>query len=128
MAAKGLNEWGWHDLFVSLLKFHFMKSISFRMAIASAVAAGLLSFSTLRDGSIHGTVNPPEGGVRAWAESATDTLKAPIINGSYDIAGAKPGTYKIIIEAKPPYRNAAKDGVMVSDGQSSDAGEIQLEK
>jgi hypothetical protein len=55
-------------------------------------------------------------------------LRAPIINGSYEISGVKPGTYKIIIEAKPPYRNAAKDGVMVSDGQSSDAGEIRLEK
>ena len=55
-------------------------------------------------------------------------LKAPIVNGSYEIAGLKPGTYKVIIEAKPPYRNAAKDGVMVSDGQSSDAGEIRLEK
>ena len=99
-----------------------------RMAIASVVAAGLLAFSAIRDGSIHGTVSPPEGGIQAWAESASDTLKAPIINGSYDIAGAKPGTYKIIIEAKPPYRNAAKDGVMVSDGQASDAGEIRLEK
>jgi len=98
------------------------------MAVASVVAAGLLAFSTIRDGSIHGTVSPPEGGIRAWAESASDTVKAPIINGSYDIAGVKPGTYKIVIEAKPPYRNAAREGVMVSDGQASDAGEIRLEK
>jgi hypothetical protein len=105
-----------------------MKFTSFRIAIVSTAAAGLFAFSSLRDGSIHGTVSPPEGGVRAWAELYTDTLKAPIINGSYDIAGAEPGTYKVIIEAKPPYRNAAKDGVMVSDGQSSDAGEIRLEK
>ncbi|HTR29638.1 MAG TPA: carboxypeptidase-like regulatory domain-containing protein [Puia sp.] len=105
-----------------------MKSISLRMAVASVVAAGLLAFSTIRDGSIHGTVSPPEGGIRAWAESASDTVKAPIINGSYDIAGVKPGTYKIVIEAKPPYRNAAREGVMVSDGQASDAGEIRLEK
>jgi hypothetical protein len=79
-------------------------------------------------GSIHGTVSPADGGVRAWAESYTDTLKAPIINGSYEITGVKPGTYKVIIEAKPPYLNAAKDGVMVSGGQSSDAGEIRLQK
>jgi hypothetical protein len=105
-----------------------MKFTSFRIAIVSAAAAGLFAFSSLRDGSIRGTVSPADGGVRAWAESYTDTLKAPIINGSYEIAGLKPGTYKVIIEAKPPYRNAAKDGVMVSDGQSSDAGEIRLEK
>ena len=105
-----------------------MKFTTFRIAIVSAAAAGLLAFSSLRDGSIHGTVSPAEGGVRAWAESYTDMLKAPIVNGSYEITGAKPGTYKVIIEAKPPYRNAAKDGVMVSDGQSSDVGEIRLEK
>jgi hypothetical protein len=105
-----------------------MKITSFRLAIISAAAAGLFAFSSLRDGSIHGTVNPPEGGVRAWAESVADTLKAPIINGAYEISGVKPGIYKVIIEAKPPYRNAAKDGVMVNDGQSSDAGEIRLEK
>src|SRR6201996_3377698 len=105
-----------------------MKRTTFRLTILSVAAAGLFAFATLRDGAIRGTVTPPEGGVRAWAESATDTLKAPIVNGSYEISGAKPGTYKVIIEAKPPYRNAAKDGVMVNDGQSSDGGEIRLEK
>ena len=105
-----------------------MKFTTFRIAIVCAAIAGLFAFSSLRDGSIRGTVTPAEGGVRAWAESYTDTLKAPIVNGSYEISGVKPGTYKVIIEAKPPYRNAAKDGVMVSDGQTSDAGEIRLEK
>jgi hypothetical protein len=105
-----------------------MKVTTFRIAIVSVVSAGLLAFTALRDGSIHGTVSPAEGGVRAWAESYTDTVRAPIVNGSYEIAGLKPGTYKVIIEAKPPYRNAAKDGVMVSDGQPSDAGEIRLQK
>jgi hypothetical protein len=105
-----------------------MKITSFRIAIVSAAAAGLFAFTSLREGSIRGTVTPPEGGVRAWAESYTDTVRAPIVNGVYEIAGLKPGTYKVIIEAKPPYRNAAKDGVMVIDGQSSDAGEIRLEK
>ena len=71
---------------------------------------------------------PADAAVRAWAESVTDTLRAPIVNGAFEITDAKPGTYKIIIEAKPPYRNAAKDGIMVSDGQSADAGEIKLEK
>ena len=35
---------------------------------------------------------------------------------------------KVIIEAKPPYKNAAKDGVSVTDGQAADAGQIALEK
>ena len=106
-----------------------MKHTSLKTIAATAVTAiGLFAFTHLRSGSIKGTITPAEGGVRAWAESASDTIKAPIINGAYEITDAKPGTYKIIIEAKPPYKNIAKDGIMVSDGQAADAGEIKLEK
>jgi hypothetical protein len=110
------------------LKCYVMKITSFKIAALAIAITGIFSFAVMKDGSIRGTVTPAEGGVRAWAESSTDTLKAPIVNGTYEINGAKPGTYKVIIEAKPPYRNAAKDDVMVNDGQSSDAGEIKLEK
>lgn len=92
------------------------------------IVAALFAFTHLKVGSIRGTVTPAEGGVRAWAESATDTLRAPIVNGSYEIPDVKPGAYKIIIEAKPPYRNIAKDGIMVNDGQAADVGEIKLDK
>jgi hypothetical protein len=100
----------------------------FRLAAIAVVITWSLAFLPFRGGTIRGSVIPADGGLRAWAESAVDTLKAPIISGSYEIADAKPGTYKIIIEAKPPYKNVAKDGVMVSDGQTTDAGEITLEK
>ena len=100
----------------------------FKLGAVAVAAAGLFAFAHLRVGSIRGTITPAEAGVRAWAESATDTLKAPIVNGAFEITNAKPGAYKIIIEAKPPYRNIAKDGLMVTDGQATDAGEITLEK
>ena len=96
---------------------------------ATAIAAVLvLAFARHRLGSIKGTVTPLDAGVRAWAESAIDTLRAPILNGSYEISNARPGAYKIIIEAKPPYRNIARDGLIVTDGQETDAGEIKLDK
>lgn len=101
---------------------------SFKLAAITIAAAGLFAFSNLRSGAIKGTVSPADGATRAWAESSTDTLRALVINGAYEITDAKPGTYKIIIEAKPPYKNAAKDGITVSDGQAADAGEIKLEK
>lgn len=99
-----------------------------RLVATTIIVAGLAAFTHFRVGSIKGTVTPAEGGVRAWAESATDTLRAPIINGSYEITDVKPGAYKIVIEAKPPYRNIAKDGIMVSDGQAAEVGEIKLDK
>lgn len=99
-----------------------------RIIGATLIVAALFAFTHLKVGSIRGTVTPAEGGVRAWAESVTDTLRAPIVNGSYEIPDVKPGAYKIIIEAKPPYRNIAKDGIMVNDGQAADVGEIKLDK
>lgn len=101
---------------------------SVKLAVITVAAAGLFAFSNLRSGSIKGTVSPADGATRAWAESSTDTLRALVINGAYEITDAKPGVYKIIIEAKPPYRNAAKNDITVSDGKAADAGEIKLEK
>jgi hypothetical protein len=101
-----------------------------KLKLEAAVIAALILFASAqhRLGSIKGTVLPVDAGVRAWAESATDTLRAPILNGSYQITDAKPGAYKVVIEAKPPYRNIARDGLMVTDGQVTDAGEIKLDK
>jgi hypothetical protein len=100
----------------------------FKLAAVIIAAAGLFAFSSLRSGSIKGTVSPADGAARVWAESSTDTVKELVINGAYEISDVKPGTYNIIIEAKPPYKNAAKNGVAVNDGQAADAGEIKLEK
>jgi hypothetical protein len=112
----------------NLLKIFIMNYIKVKLAAIGFAAAGLFAFNSLQSGSIKGTVSPAEGATRAWAESSADTVKALVINGSYEITDVKPGTYKVIIEAKPPYKNAAKDGVAVADGQSADAGEIRLEK
>jgi hypothetical protein len=105
-----------------------MNFTSVKLAAVTVAAAGLFAFSNLRSGSIKGTVSPADGATRAWALSSTDTLKALVINGAYEITDAKPGSYKVIIEAKPPYKNAAKDGITVQDGQAADAGEIKLDK
>lgn len=107
-----------------------MKSIKSRLAAFGIVAAatGLFAFTAIQAGSVKGTVSPADGAVRAWALSGTDTLKATIDKGAFEITGAKAGTYRVIIEAKPPYKNAAKDGVTVVDGQPTDIGEIKLEQ
>lgn len=105
-----------------------MKFPQLKLASIGIAAAGLFAFSTLATGTIKGKVSPSDAAVRAWAESSTDTVNAAIQNGMFEIDNVKPGTYKIVIEAKPPYKNAAKEGVSVMDGQSADAGEIMLSK
>jgi hypothetical protein len=105
-----------------------MKQMKLSLMALGIATAGFFAFTTIETGSIKGTVSPAEGAVQAWAISATDTLKAPVANGMYEIPAAKAGTYKLIIEAKPPYKNAAKEGVAVMDGSATEVPEIKLEK
>jgi hypothetical protein len=91
-------------------------------------SAFTFAFTIHQGGSIKGIVVPVEGGVHAWAECSADTLMGNITNGSFEISDVKPGSYRIIIEARPPYRNASKENVIVASGQVVDAGEFKLEK
>ena len=105
-----------------------MKSAKLTLVALIIAAAGLFAFNSIKDGSVKGTVTPADAAARAWVISSTDTLKATVDKGVFEISSVKPGTYKLIIEAKPPYKNVSKEGITVADGQPTDVGEIKLEK
>ncbi len=98
------------------------------MGALAVATAGLFAFNGIKGGTLKGSVSPAEGAVNAWALSSTDTLKAVVSGGMYEIPNVKPGVYKVIIEAKPPYKNASKDNVSVSDNQSTQVEEIKLQQ
>lgn len=104
-----------------------MKQMKMTALALGVMTAGLFAFQSF-DGTIKGTVSPADGAVQAWALSSSDTLKAAINNGAFEIANVKPGDYRLIIEAKAPYKNQAKEGVSVKDGAPTEVGEIKLEK
>jgi hypothetical protein len=112
--------------YLLIIKFLVMKTFKTGIIALSIATAGLFAFKSIDTGSIKGTITPADGATKAWALSNTDTLKADIQAGSFEIMGAKAGTYRLIIEAKPPYRNTAKDNVAVTDGQPTNVGEIKL--
>jgi len=106
-----------------------MKATNLKMAALGITAAlGLFAFTIVKTGSIKGTVAPSASATKAFAVSGMDTVKATIDNGSFNISDVKPGTYKLVIEAMPPYKNFEKEGVTVADGQSTDVGEITLQQ
>jgi len=106
-----------------------MKKIKTALVAFSIVTAGLFAFNSRPlTGSIRGSVSPADGASRVWAVSSSDTAAGNIQSGAFEIVVAKEGTYKVIVEAKPPYRNVAKDNITVMNGQSTDVGVINLER
>jgi hypothetical protein len=89
---------------------------------------GLFAFTIFQGGSIKGKIIPADGASQVWAISATDTLKAAIGQGNFEITNAKAGTYKVYIDAIDPYKDVVKEGIQLSDGGTVDLGEIQLTK
>ncbi|MBO9564933.1 MAG: carboxypeptidase regulatory-like domain-containing protein [Niastella sp.] len=89
-------------------------------------SAALFSF-TLRPGSgIKGTVAPAESAGTVYAISGTDTLKVEVAQGAFLFSDIKPGTYKVTVEAKAPYKNFSKEDIAVKDGEVVDLGAITL--
>ncbi|MEO5997469.1 MAG: carboxypeptidase-like regulatory domain-containing protein [Chitinophagaceae bacterium] len=108
-----------------------MKNVKLKIAALTLATASIFAFNsgtTMQAVSIKGTVSPAEGASKVWALSSTDTLKADIDKGTFEIPNVKPGIYQVIIEAKSPYKNTAKDGVTVEQGKGTDVGEIKLDK
>jgi len=106
-----------------------MKKIKTALVALSIAAAGLFAYNSHPvTGSIRGTVSPADGAARVWAVSSLDTTSGAVQSGAFEIVVPKEGMYKVIVEAKPPYRNAAKDNVSVANGQTTDVGQINLER
>ena len=101
-----------------------------KLLIPAAFAACILlfAFNARFAGSIKGKVSPADAATRIWAQSATDTAHADIMNGNFEIPNLKAGTYKVVVDAKPPYQNMSKDNVVVADGQATDVGTITLNR
>ena len=105
-----------------------MKNTRIGLWALSAMIAGLFAFTSFQGGSIKGKVTPADGASQVWALSATDTLKAMINQGSFEIQNVNTGTYKVYIDAVEPYKDVIKEGVQVTDGGTTDLGEISLQK
>ncbi|MEP7280146.1 MAG: hypothetical protein ABI813_15975 [Bacteroidota bacterium] len=87
-----------------------------------------MSFNKISTGSVRGRVTPPEAGLIAFLFSGKDTVSVNVVSGAFQFSNIKAGNYRLLIEAAPPYRNAVKDGIIVADGQYTDAGQVELQK
>jgi hypothetical protein len=89
--------------------------------------AVLYAYRPIDQSSITGKVTPADQANAVWAISGTDSTSANVINGVFSLT-AKAGTYKVIVDAKDPYKDVALEGIVVKDGGATDLGEIKLKK
>ena len=83
------------------------------------------SFASKFRSGIQGTIDPPEGAKRIWAVSGKDTVSIIPAPGTF-IMDLKPGSWKLVVEAVLPYKNAERDAILVTDGEITDVGLIKL--
>lgn len=115
-----------------------MRKIILAGAIASILIGNLMPFdmqqsSAIRrssgkwQSSITGKVSPADGAEVVWVMGTADSVKAAVALGSFSIQ-VKPGLYKLIIDAKEPFKDAQLDNLDVKENQVLDVGEIILQK
>jgi hypothetical protein len=116
------------DNYLSSFKSFIMKKKLAGSGILLTLIGGLFAFSTFEQASITGKVSPGDGAQAIWAISATDSVKSTnISSGSFSLQ-AKPGTYKLIIDAKEPYKDVTLDNLELKQDQVLDVGEIVLQQ
>ncbi|MGC4037118.1 MAG: carboxypeptidase regulatory-like domain-containing protein [Chitinophagaceae bacterium] len=104
-----------------------MKRVLLACGIVISGITGLYAFRTIDQGSITGKVSPADQANAVWAVSGADSVTANVVNGAFSLS-VKAGTYKVIVDAKEPYKDASVDNVTVADGSPIDVGEIKLQK
>lgn len=104
-----------------------MKRNRISLGILAASIAGFFAFSAPQS-AIVGSVSPPDGVDAVWAISKVDSVKGVVINTGGFSLSVKPGTYKLIVDAKSPYKDVELPNVEVKDNQPMDVGEIVLKQ
>lgn len=102
-----------------------------KKTILSVCLAGIsvLGFTSMRDlaaPTISGKVTPADAADAVWAIKDVDTIKSTIgSDGAFQVE-VTPGTWKLVISAKPPYKNAEVNQLEAAEDKNTDVGEIKL--
>ena len=76
---------------------------------------------------ITGRVSPANGAEIVWVIGAKDSLSGPIVSGIFSLA-VDPGIFKLIVDARSPYKDVMLDNLTVKQNQTLDVGEIILQQ
>jgi hypothetical protein len=86
----------------------------------------ILSFTPAKTGIV-GKVNPLDAAEMVWVIGISDSLKMVPAQGQF-FFDVKPGTYKLIVDAKNPYKDVLLENLQVKPDETLDVGEIPLKQ
>jgi hypothetical protein len=90
-------------------------------------AITIFAFRHSAKSGIVGRVNPLDAAEVVWVTSATDSAKAVISQGQFSF-DLKPGVYKLIVDAREPYKDVLLENLQVKQDEVLDVGEIPLKQ
>ena len=97
------------------------------LAATILLIVALHSFRDSRSGSIGGTIVPADGASYVWAIQNRDTVRTAPANGQFSLPAAN-GLWKVLVDAKEPYKDVLIENVQVNDGKETNLGEIRLQR
>ena len=96
------------------------------IGLTSLVAALILSFAPAKSGIV-GKLNPIDGAELVWVLGSSDSLKMAPAQGQF-FFDVKPGVYKLVVDAKEPYKDVLLENLQVKQDETLDVGEIPLKQ
>ena len=102
-----------------------MRKASLQLCFLLLAITGIHSFKIMQSGFINGKVYPSDNIESVVAVNGTDSVKVTSENGYFALM-VKPGIWKVIVDAKQPYKNIIQENVEVSGGKNIDLGEMRL--
>ena len=101
-----------------------MKKIAFILCAAFIAFCAFIPSSRFK-ASITGSIDPADAAKKVWAISGKDTLSSVPMSGKFAVE-VTAGTWKLVVEAVPPYKSTVIDNVQAQEGQATDVGVIRL--
>lgn len=77
--------------------------------------------------AIIGRINPPDGSDAVWVVGEKDSLKTNAVEGQFYFE-VRAGNYKLVVDAKAPYKDAVLDNLSIKQEETLDVGEITLKQ
>jgi hypothetical protein len=103
-----------------------MRNAAVQLGFLMIAITSVHAVKIMQSSSLQGTVNPVNGLEKVWAISGSDSISIKSIEGYFYVMLA-PGRWKVLVNARTPYKSLLFDSLDVKKGQTLDLGKISLE-